>query len=64
MVYSDWWSSEPVSEGVSSCCPLFLWTLRCLRRFETTENWRPHPSTSQEKATLDVSHNYPPEFAE
>jgi hypothetical protein len=46
----DWWSSEPVSDGVPSC-RLLLWTFLCRRRFETTENWRPQPSTSHEKAT-------------
>jgi hypothetical protein len=46
---SDWWSSESASEGVdSSLWP--LWTLRWRRRLETTEKWRPQPSTSHANA--------------
>lgn len=39
----DGWSRSP------------LWTFLCLLRFETTEKWRPQPSTSQANATIHVS---------
>jgi hypothetical protein len=50
--YGDSCVSEPVSEGVS---PPLLWTFLCRRRFDTTENRRPQPSTSQPKAKRNNS---------
>lgn len=53
LVYSECWpASDPVSDGVSLWG---LWTFLCLLRLDTTENWRPHPSTSQWKAIKTVS---------
>ena len=43
------------SSGDAWSRPSPLWTLRCRRKFETTEKWRPHPSTSQANAGLIVS---------
>ena len=31
-----------------------LWTLRCRRRFDTTEKLRPHPGTSQANAEKNL----------
>ena len=38
------------SSGDKWSRPSPLCTLRCRRKFDTTEKWRPHPSTSQANA--------------